>query len=69
MIAYALPACLGDCNRDGAVSIDELVTGVNIAVGAAPINRCYALDRNTNRSVEIDELVGGTLHALDGCAS
>ena len=69
VIAYALPACLGDCNRDGAVSIDELVTGVNIAVGAAPINRCYALDRNTNRSVEIDELIGGTLHALDGCAS
>lgn len=67
VVAYALPACLGDCNRDGSVAINELVTGVNIALDAAPINRCFALDRNANRSVQIDELIGGTLSALEGC--
>lgn len=67
VVAYALPACLGDCNRDGSVAINELVTGVNIALDAAPINRCFALDRNANRSVQIDELIGGTRSALEGC--
>ena len=67
VIAYALPACPGDCNRDGSVAINELVTGVNIALDAAPINRCFAFDRNANRSVQIDELIGGTRSALDGC--
>jgi outer membrane protein assembly factor BamB len=67
VIAYALPACLGDCNRDGRVGINELVTGVTIALDAAPINRCFALDRNADRSVAIDELIGGTRSALEGC--
>jgi hypothetical protein len=68
VVAYALPACLGDCNRNGSVSVSELVTGVNIALGAAPIDRCRALDRNGNRTVQIDELVGATGSALDECA-
>ncbi len=69
VVAYGLTACLGDCNRNGSVSVDELVTGVNIALAAAPINRCFAMDRNGDRSVRVDELIGGTSNALEGCAS
>jgi hypothetical protein len=42
---------------------------VNIALGAAPIDRCWAMDRNANRSVQIEELVSGTGRALDGCGA
>ena len=69
VIAYALPACLGDCNRNGIVTVDELVTGVNIGLNASPINRCYALDRDGSRSVQIDELIEGARHALEGCSA
>ena len=31
-------ACLGDCNGDGVVTIDELVLGVDIALGDQPIS-------------------------------
>jgi outer membrane protein assembly factor BamB len=67
VVAYALPACPGDCNRNGEVNVNELVTGVNISLGTADINRCYALDSNGTRKVEVNELVGGTLSALNGC--
>lgn len=30
----AAAQCCGDCNRDGAVTVDELVTGVNHALGS-----------------------------------
>jgi len=69
VIAYALPACVGDCNRNGVVTIDELVTGVGIALETAPINRCYALDTDGTRTVQINELVEGASHALEGCGS
>jgi outer membrane protein assembly factor BamB len=67
VIAYALPACPGDCDRNGAVTVGELITGVNIALGTASMNRCYALDRDGDRRVGIAELVRGTRSALEGC--
>lgn len=37
-------ACVGDCDGGGAVSIDELVTGVGIAQGLRPTDACAAFD-------------------------
>jgi hypothetical protein len=37
-------SCIGDCDGDGAVSIDELILGVNIALGAADFSACPAFD-------------------------
>ncbi len=36
-------ACVGDCNADGAVTVDELLLGVNIALGSAAATACAAL--------------------------
>ena len=30
--------CVGDCDGDGQVSINELVLGVNIALGSLPVD-------------------------------
>jgi len=60
--------CTGDCNTDGAVAIDELLLGVNIALGNAPVlTTCAAMDANQSGSVEITEVIAAVNHALDGC--
>jgi hypothetical protein len=58
--------CVGDCNGDGQISIDELVRGVNIALGA-PLDTCPDFDRNGDGVVDIAELIDAVLGALLGC--
>lgn len=59
--------CRGDCNRDGAVAIDELLRGVSIALEAGTVAACAAADRDGDRQVTVDELLAGISGALDGC--
>jgi subtilisin-like proprotein convertase family protein len=59
--------CVGDCDGDGAVSISELIRGVNIALELASLEQCPAFDRNGNGAVEISELIAAVNNALDGC--
>ena len=51
------PVILGDCDGDGQLTINELVLGVNIALGAAPMAECTRLDEDGNGSVSVAELV------------
>jgi subtilisin-like proprotein convertase family protein len=60
-------ACVGDCTDDGLVTVDELVRGVNIALGTTPIEMCPSFDANGDRKVTVDELVKGVNNALSGC--
>lgn len=60
------PVRLGDCNRNGLVAIDELVRGVNIALGRAPVSECTPFDRVADGRVTVDELVRGVRNALGG---
>ncbi|MBI3785397.1 MAG: hypothetical protein HY270_18550 [Deltaproteobacteria bacterium] len=59
--------CPGDCNHEGAVTIDELILGVNIALGIEPSSRCPAFDINGDGETTIDELLAAVNAALDGC--
>ncbi len=59
--------CTGDCNGDGRVSVDELVLGINIALGIEPISACPAFDQNGDQVVTVDELVAAVAIALNGC--
>lgn len=61
------PACAGDCDGGGSVSINELLLGVNIIIGLADTQVCPALDVNGNGEVTIDELVRAVNVALGGC--
>jgi hypothetical protein len=62
-------ACRGDCDGDGMVSIDELITGVNIALGNGDVSSCRAFDANKDGQVRIDELVAAVNAALIGCSA
>lgn len=65
--ATAPPACIGDCDGDGDVGINELIIGVNISLGQADLEICAAFDANASGAVEINELIGGVGNALNGC--
>jgi len=57
------PALVGDCNKDGKVLINELVRGVNIALGNQPLSECTPFDRSRDGNVSIDELIRGVRNA------
>jgi len=61
--------CLGDCNHDGTVTVDELVGGVNMALGSSPVGTCPAFDNNEDGKVTIDELVEAVNAAINGCSN
>ncbi|HSQ01559.1 MAG TPA: hypothetical protein VL049_30415 [Candidatus Dormibacteraeota bacterium] len=63
----APPACAGDCNGDGSVAVNELITGVNIALGNSTVANCRSFDRNGDGSVSINELIAAVNAALNGC--
>lgn len=60
-------ACVGDCNGNGTVAINELIVGVNIALGRQRVSACRAFDSNQSQSVTINELVRAVGNALSGC--
>jgi putative iron-regulated protein len=61
----AAAQCAGDCDGNGEVSIAELITGVNMALGMA--GECSALDADDSGEIEINELVMAVASALNGC--
>jgi hypothetical protein len=61
--------CLGDCDGNGQVSVDELVQGVAIALETAQPAQCRALDRNADGMVTIDEVLAAVDNGLRGCAA
>lgn len=60
-------ACIGNCNEDAVVAVNELIAGVNIALGNAAVSTCPAFDRNHNGMVEVSELIAGVNNLLYGC--
>lgn len=60
-------ACPGDCNGNGEVAVNELITGVNIALGNSTVDACPSFDRNGDGSVSINELIAAVNAALNGC--
>ncbi len=72
VLFVALPAaaaaqCVGDCDRNRAVAIGEMVRGVAIALGGAELASCEPFDRDRDQQVAVGELVGGVGSALQGC--
>src|SRR5262249_38553836 len=55
----------GDCNGDGQVTIDELILGVNIALGTEPISACPAFDTHGDGQGWIDEPIAAVNVALN----
>jgi hypothetical protein len=59
--------CPGDCEDSGQVAIDELIRGVNIALGSLELSACAAMDSDADGAVTIAELIAAVNAALSGC--
>lgn len=59
--------CAGDCDGSSTVTINELITGVNIALGSAQLSACPSFDRDGSGMVEINELILAVNNALGTC--
>ncbi|HUI28047.1 MAG TPA: hypothetical protein VL403_18345, partial [Candidatus Kryptonia bacterium] len=67
VVSLVVRSCSGDCSGDRHVTVDELVTGVNIALGNSTVTTCLQFDTNADGKVTVDELVTAVNRALDGC--
>ena len=61
--------CPGDCNGNHAVSINELLMLVNVALGDTSKSACAAGDANHDGTVGIDDLVSAVDKSLHGCGA
>lgn len=58
-----VPACYGDCNEDGQVTIDENLRMVGIILGTLPLESCPVLTAPPN----IQDVILAVNAALSGC--
>jgi hypothetical protein len=63
----AATSCVGDCDASGSVTVDEVVRGVNIALGTATVSICPAADSDGDGQVLVNEIVKAVNNALTGC--
>ncbi len=62
-----LPLCPGDCDGGGSVTVSELISAVNLALGDLGGLSCAAVDTDSDGRVSIAELVQAVARALNGC--
>ncbi|HYD49780.1 MAG TPA: hypothetical protein VEB21_15595 [Terriglobales bacterium] len=65
--AATTPACAGSCNSDDEVTVDEILTMVNIALGAASADQCADGDVDASGGITVDEILIAINNALEGC--
>ncbi len=65
--ADVVPDCSGDCGGTAAVGLNDILTGVNIVLGAGPLAQCPTLDTDANGEIHIDELVRAVTQPPMGC--
>ncbi|MFI5397127.1 MAG: proprotein convertase P-domain-containing protein [Candidatus Binatia bacterium] len=62
-------SCVGDCNCDNQVTVDEILTMVNIALGNTGIVACLPGDANLDNVITVDEILTAVNNALTGCVA
>lgn len=59
-------SCTGDCDGNGEVTVDEIVTMVNAALTGGD-GGCPAGDANDSGDITVDEIITAVNNALTGC--
>jgi CSLREA domain-containing protein len=59
--------CAGDCDDSGDVSVAEVITMANIALGTALPSTCLPGDLNGDAQITIDEILAAVGNSLAGC--
>jgi len=59
--------CAGDCNGDSVVTVDDLLTMVNVALEKVSVSMCPEGDVSGDNRITVDELLTAVNNALSGC--
>ena len=59
--------CVGDCSNDNEVTVDEIVTMVNLALSGDDVSVCAAGDSDSSGTITVDEIITAVTNALEGC--
>ena len=62
-VAHAA-ACVGDCDGSGDVTVNELISMVNIALGTAQLSTCVNGDQDGSGDITVNEIISGVNNAL-----
>jgi OmcA/MtrC family decaheme c-type cytochrome len=66
--AYAQAvSCVGDCNGDGSVGVDEITVMINIALDSQPVSACPAGDPDGSGEITVDRILAAVGNALNEC--
>jgi hypothetical protein len=63
----AVALCVGDCDGNSTITVDEILIGVNIALGSLAPDQCLPFDCNGTGQVTIDCILKAVDAALNGC--
>jgi hypothetical protein len=61
------PMCAGDCNQDGKVTVDGIITLAGIALGNANFSACPGLVAQQVSTVTITQIIQAVHNALTAC--
>ncbi len=59
-----VPVLAGDCDHSGAVTVEELIRAVKIALGEDDLSTCTAADTDGDGVLRVDELIRAVYSAL-----
>ena len=62
-----IQTCTGDCGGTFSVTVDEILTVANIALGNAGVGTCVTGDDNDDGQITVDEILVTVNNALSGC--
>src|ERR1700687_2046780 len=65
----ATAQCVGDCDGSGDVTVNELITMVNIALNLQPLSACVAGDADSSGDITVNEIIAGVNNALSQCTA
>jgi hypothetical protein len=63
-----LSPCTGDCNDDGSVTVDEIITSIGIVLGETSPNACIAFGA-PGSAISVEQVITAVGHALNGCGA
>ena len=61
------PPCIGDCDGNGEVTVDELIIMVNIALETLPLSACPIGDADGSGDITVNEIIEAVGFALTMC--
>ena len=67
MHAAPVGACTGDCDSSAAVTVEEVVLSIAIALGEQEPDACARADADGNGRVTVDEVLAALTHLLAEC--